>query len=164
MDKWLYQTRSEGLMGYSDLSALRPLRRDLGQLSWNNLGGSATIGVLAGTPKQLSASRNTEEGPITPPHVVVLGPVVDLAIIPPQASTPGPKEESTTALSSTSVVWRWGLRSRRPRLVVMPSQCKSSEHENNFLMCEVSSFLLKYRLVFSTSGEPARRRLLPPRR
>jgi hypothetical protein len=28
--KWLYQTRSEGLTGYSDLSALRPLRRDLG--------------------------------------------------------------------------------------------------------------------------------------
>jgi hypothetical protein len=30
LDKWLYQTRSEGLTGYSDLSALRPLRRDLG--------------------------------------------------------------------------------------------------------------------------------------
>jgi hypothetical protein len=28
--KWLYQTRSEGLTGYSDLSVLRPLRRDLG--------------------------------------------------------------------------------------------------------------------------------------
>jgi hypothetical protein len=28
--KWLYRTRSEGLMGYSDLSVLRPLRRDLG--------------------------------------------------------------------------------------------------------------------------------------
>jgi hypothetical protein len=27
--KWLYQTRSEGLTGYSDLSVLRPLRRDL---------------------------------------------------------------------------------------------------------------------------------------
>jgi hypothetical protein len=28
--KWLNQTRSEGLTGYSDLSELRPLRRDLG--------------------------------------------------------------------------------------------------------------------------------------
>jgi hypothetical protein len=28
--KWLYKTRSEGLTGYSDLSVLRPLRRDLG--------------------------------------------------------------------------------------------------------------------------------------
>jgi hypothetical protein len=28
--KWLYQTKSEGLTGYSDLSVLRPLRRDLG--------------------------------------------------------------------------------------------------------------------------------------
>jgi hypothetical protein len=28
--KWLYQTRSEGLMGYFDLSVLLPLRRDLG--------------------------------------------------------------------------------------------------------------------------------------
>jgi hypothetical protein len=27
--KWLYQTRSEGLMGYSDLSVLQPLRCDL---------------------------------------------------------------------------------------------------------------------------------------
>jgi hypothetical protein len=27
---WLYQTRSEGLTDYSDLSVLRPLRRDLG--------------------------------------------------------------------------------------------------------------------------------------
>jgi hypothetical protein len=28
--KWLYQTRSEELTGYSDLSVLRPPRRDLG--------------------------------------------------------------------------------------------------------------------------------------
>jgi hypothetical protein len=28
--KWLHQTRSEGLTGYSDLSVLRPVRRDLG--------------------------------------------------------------------------------------------------------------------------------------
>jgi hypothetical protein len=28
--RWLYQTRSEGLTGYSDLSVLRPLRHDLG--------------------------------------------------------------------------------------------------------------------------------------
>jgi hypothetical protein len=28
--KWLYQTRSEGLTGYFDLSVLLPLRRDLG--------------------------------------------------------------------------------------------------------------------------------------
>jgi hypothetical protein len=28
--EWLYQTRSEGLTGYSNLSVLRPLRRDLG--------------------------------------------------------------------------------------------------------------------------------------
>ena len=28
--KWLYQTRSEGLTSYSDLSMLWPLRRDLG--------------------------------------------------------------------------------------------------------------------------------------
>jgi hypothetical protein len=30
LDKWLYQTRSKGLTRYSDLSVLRPLRRDLG--------------------------------------------------------------------------------------------------------------------------------------
>jgi hypothetical protein len=30
LDKWLYQTRSEGLTGYSNLSVLRPLRRDSG--------------------------------------------------------------------------------------------------------------------------------------
>jgi hypothetical protein len=30
MVKWLYQTRSEGLTGYSDLSVLGPLKRDLG--------------------------------------------------------------------------------------------------------------------------------------
>jgi hypothetical protein len=28
--KWLYQTRSKGLTGYSNLSVLRPLERDLG--------------------------------------------------------------------------------------------------------------------------------------
>jgi hypothetical protein len=28
--EWLYQTRSEELTGYSNLSVLRPLRRDLG--------------------------------------------------------------------------------------------------------------------------------------
>jgi hypothetical protein len=28
--KWLYQTRSEGLTGYSDLSVLLSLRQDLG--------------------------------------------------------------------------------------------------------------------------------------
>jgi hypothetical protein len=28
--KWLYQTRSEGLTGYSNLSVLRLLMRDLG--------------------------------------------------------------------------------------------------------------------------------------
>jgi hypothetical protein len=42
LGKWLYQTRSEGLTGYSCLSALLPLRVRLGHLSWNNLGGSAT--------------------------------------------------------------------------------------------------------------------------
>ena len=42
--KWLHQTRSKGLTGYSDLSVLRPLRRDLG---WNNSGGSATAGIRA---------------------------------------------------------------------------------------------------------------------
>jgi hypothetical protein len=30
LDKWLYQTRSEGLTSYSDLSMLWPLSRDLG--------------------------------------------------------------------------------------------------------------------------------------
>jgi hypothetical protein len=40
--KWLYQTRSEGLTGYSCLSVLLPLRVRLGHLSWNNSGGSAT--------------------------------------------------------------------------------------------------------------------------
>jgi hypothetical protein len=40
--KWLYRTRSEGLTGYSCLSVLLSLRVRLGQLSWNNLGGSAT--------------------------------------------------------------------------------------------------------------------------
>jgi hypothetical protein len=29
-EKWLYQTRSEGPTGYSDLSVLLPLRRDMG--------------------------------------------------------------------------------------------------------------------------------------
>jgi hypothetical protein len=42
--KWLYRTRSEGLMGYSCLSVLLPLRVRLGHLSWNNSGGSATRG------------------------------------------------------------------------------------------------------------------------
>jgi hypothetical protein len=28
--KWLYQTRSKGLTGYSDLSVLRLMRHDLG--------------------------------------------------------------------------------------------------------------------------------------
>jgi hypothetical protein len=41
--KWLYRTRSEGLTGYSCLSALLPLRVRLGHLSWNNSGGSATV-------------------------------------------------------------------------------------------------------------------------
>ena len=45
--KWLYQTRSEGLTGYSDLSVLLPLRARLGHLSWNNSGGSATAGIGA---------------------------------------------------------------------------------------------------------------------
>jgi hypothetical protein len=40
--KWLYQTRYEGLTGYSCLSVLLPLRVRLGHLSWNNSGGSAT--------------------------------------------------------------------------------------------------------------------------
>jgi hypothetical protein len=44
--KWLYRTRSEGLTGYSCLSVLLPLRVRLGHLSWNNLGGSATLGTL----------------------------------------------------------------------------------------------------------------------
>jgi hypothetical protein len=39
--KWLYQTRSKGLTGYSDLSVLRPLEVYLRHLSWNNSGGSA---------------------------------------------------------------------------------------------------------------------------
>jgi hypothetical protein len=30
LEKWLYQTRSQGLTSYSDLSVLQPLRRDLG--------------------------------------------------------------------------------------------------------------------------------------
>jgi hypothetical protein len=30
LEKWLYQTTSEGLTGYSDLSVLWPLSRDLG--------------------------------------------------------------------------------------------------------------------------------------
>jgi hypothetical protein len=29
LEEWLHQTRSEGLTGYSDLSVLWPLRRDL---------------------------------------------------------------------------------------------------------------------------------------
>jgi hypothetical protein len=41
--KWLYRTRSEGLTSYSCLSALLPLRVQLGHLSWNNSGGSATV-------------------------------------------------------------------------------------------------------------------------
>jgi hypothetical protein len=46
--KCLYQTRSERLAGYSDLSVLRPLRRDL---SWNNSGGSATPRYTKMTPE-----------------------------------------------------------------------------------------------------------------
>jgi hypothetical protein len=57
LDKWLYQTRSEGLTGYSDLSALRPLRRDLGQLSWNNLGGSAIAGIGANITTEKAINR-----------------------------------------------------------------------------------------------------------
>jgi hypothetical protein len=41
--KRLYRTRSEGLMGYSYLSVLLPLKVRLGHLSWNNLGGFATM-------------------------------------------------------------------------------------------------------------------------
>jgi hypothetical protein len=43
--KWLYQTRSKGLTGCSCLSVLLPLRVQLGHLSWNNLGSSATFCV-----------------------------------------------------------------------------------------------------------------------
>jgi hypothetical protein len=41
-DKWFYQTRSEGLTGYSGLCVLLPLQVRLGHLSWNISGGSAT--------------------------------------------------------------------------------------------------------------------------
>jgi hypothetical protein len=56
LDKWLYQTRSEGLTGYSDLSVLLPLRVRLRHLSWNNSGGSATAGIGANTITEKSIS------------------------------------------------------------------------------------------------------------
>ena len=55
--KWLYRTRSEGLMGYSDLSVSLPLRVRLGHLSWNNSGGSATAGIGANTNIEESINR-----------------------------------------------------------------------------------------------------------
>jgi hypothetical protein len=55
--KWLYQTGSEGLTGYSDLSVMLPLRVRLGHLSWNNLGGSATAGIGANTTTEKSISH-----------------------------------------------------------------------------------------------------------
>jgi hypothetical protein len=56
-DKWLYRTRSEGLMGYSCLSVFLPLRVRLGHLSWNNSGGSAIAGIGVNTTTEESISR-----------------------------------------------------------------------------------------------------------
>jgi hypothetical protein len=54
--KWLYRTRSEGLTGYSCLSVLLPLRMRLGHLSWNNSGGSATLGGFEAQTTKLAVS------------------------------------------------------------------------------------------------------------
>jgi hypothetical protein len=56
--KWLYRTRSEGLMGYSYLSVLLPLRVRLGHLSWNNSGGSATHTGQSGAPPDAVRCRS----------------------------------------------------------------------------------------------------------
>lgn len=63
---------------------------------------------------------------------------------------PGAHRGEATATSPMSVARCQGLRSRRPIPAIVPSQGKSSKHENNFLMRDISSFLLTYRLVFST--------------
>jgi hypothetical protein len=55
--KWLYRTRFEGLTGYSCLSVLLPLRVQLGHLSWNNSGGSATASIGANTIIEKSISH-----------------------------------------------------------------------------------------------------------
>jgi hypothetical protein len=56
--KWLYRTRSEGLTGYSCLSVLLPLRVQLGRLSWNNSGGSATVLAFLNTTSFLVWTKN----------------------------------------------------------------------------------------------------------
>jgi hypothetical protein len=116
---------------------------NLGKPSWS-------MQVCRPVPPTIACYGEYRGGPVTPPHIVVLGPVVDPTIAPPQAPAPGPIEERATATSPMSVAGCQGLRSRRPIPATVPSQGKSSKHENNFLMREISSFMLTYRLVFST--------------
>lgn len=87
-------------------------------LPWEAVVGPA--GVHADVPQRSPAMGNTKEGPITPPHAVVLGPVMDLAIVLPQVPTLGPTEERDAATLPMSVAERRGLRSQRPRSVIMP--------------------------------------------
>jgi hypothetical protein len=98
----------------------------------------APAGVHAGTPQRLPIAGNTEEGPFTPPHVVVPRPVVVPTIVPPQVLGPGPIEERATTPSPMSVAGHQGLRSRRPRPAVVPYQGKLLKHEDIFPMREVS--------------------------
>jgi hypothetical protein len=58
LGKWLYRTRSEGLIGYSCLSVLLPLRVRLRHLSWNNSDGSTTTGIRANTITEKSISHD----------------------------------------------------------------------------------------------------------
>jgi hypothetical protein len=76
--------------------------------------------VQVDVPLWKSAVGNTEEGPITPPHVVVSGPVADPTIVLPQAPIPRPTEERVVAPPPSPVAGRWGLRSQKPRPIVMP--------------------------------------------
>ena len=76
--------------------------------------------VQVDVPPWTPAVGNTEEGPVTPPHVVVSGQVADPTIVLPQAPVPRPTEERVVAPPPSPVVGRRGLRSRKPRPVVMP--------------------------------------------
>jgi hypothetical protein len=64
----------------------------------------APAGAQVGTPQRLPATGNTEEGPVTPPHVVVPGPEVAPTIVSPQAPATGPIEERAITPSPTYVV------------------------------------------------------------
>jgi hypothetical protein len=77
-------------------------------------------GAPVGSPQRPPAGGNTEEGPVTPPHVVVRGFAVALVIAPPSALALRVAEEVTTTPPS-SLVGQHGpriLRTRHPFLPV----------------------------------------------